>query len=96
MRNGLGEHGEFQRRATHQDEIERAILMVGSKQAVEGQERGEKRAEPQDRGADAAQLDEVRPDRERHQGHHDQEKQYPHQRTAADRCRFLSLPGSVF
>ena len=84
VRNGLGERGEFQRRAAHQNEIERAVLVVGREQAIEREQRGEQGAEPKDRRADAAQLDEIRPDRERDQGHDDEEEQDAHQRAAAD------------
>ena len=83
MRGSLGQYGEFQRCRTHQQEVERAILVIGGEQAIERQERSEQCANPEDRGADAAQLHEVGPDRERHQRHHDEEEQHAHQRAAA-------------
>ncbi len=49
----------------HQHQVERAVLVVGGEQPVERQQRGEQRAEPEDRRADAAEQGEVGPDRER-------------------------------
>jgi hypothetical protein len=84
VRQRLGDTRQLQRRPAHDDQVERAVLMVGGEQAVERQKACQHRAEPEDRGADALQQRNVRPDRERHQ-HDDAEKeQDADQRAAAD------------
>ncbi len=84
MRNALHRDHELERRAAHQDEIERAVLVVGGKQPVERQQARQQRREPEDRRADALEQREIRPERERHQRDHDQKEQHAHQRAAAD------------
>ena len=81
---GLGQDHDFQRDAPHQDQVEGAVVMVAGEQPVEGEQRRQQRAQPQDGGPDAAQQREVGPDGERHQGHHGQEKQHPDHGAAAD------------
>ena len=48
--------------------LERAILLIGLKQPVEADQRGEQGRDPQDRGTDSRQQVEIRPEREGHQG----------------------------
>ena len=84
VRQRFRQHGEFERRASHQQQIERAVLVIGGEQPVEREQRGEQRADPQDRGADALEQREIGPDRERRERHHDEEEQHAHQRAAAD------------
>ena len=76
VRERLGGDREFERRVAHQDQVERAVLVVGGEQPVERQQAGEQRAEPQDRRADAREQREIGADRERHQRHDDQEEQH--------------------
>ena len=84
VRGGLGGDREFQRRVAHQDQVERAVLVIGGEQPIERQQRREQRAKPQDRRPDAAEQREVGPDRERHQRDHDQEEQHADAAAAAD------------
>src|SRR5580700_11905252 len=84
MGKAFGCDHELERRAAHQDEIERAVLVVGGEQPVERQEARQERREPQDRRADLLEQRQVRADRERDQRDHDQEEQHADQRAAAD------------
>ena len=60
----------------HQDQVERAVLVIGREQPIERQQAREQRAEPQDRGADPPEQRRSGPMRERHQHHHDQKEQH--------------------
>ena len=53
MGDPLDRDHELERRAAHEDEIERAVVVIGRKQPVERQQAREQRREPQDRRADA-------------------------------------------
>ena len=71
----------------HQDQVERAVLVIGGEQPVERQQTGEQRAEPQDRRPDPAEQRQIGADGERHQ----------HRRRSgrtARRCRRRRRPGS--
>ena len=61
----IGDH-QFERGAAHEDEIKRAVLLIGGKQPVERQQAREQRRKPEDRRTDALEQREVRPERERH------------------------------
>ena len=84
MRKAFDGDDKFERRAAHQDEIERAVVMIGGEQPVERKQAREQRRKPQDRRADALEQRQIRPERERRQGDHDEEEQHAHQRAAAD------------
>ena len=66
-----------------QDNVQRAVLAFGLEQPVEAEQRGQKRADPQDGGAYAGQQVEVGSDTERNDGHHGEEEQDADQRPAA-------------
>ena len=84
MGNALDQNDEFERRAAGENEIERAVLVVGGKQPIEREQARQQRRQPQDRRADPLQQREVGPERERHQRGDDQKEQHAHQRAAAD------------
>ena len=75
---------EFERRRAHHQQVERSVLLVGGQQPVERQQARQQRTEPQDRGTDALEQREIRPDRERHQRHHGHKEQHADHRAAAD------------
>ena len=64
MGKALRRDHELKRRAAHEDQIERAVLVVGGEQAVERQQARQQRREPQDRRADALEQ-RAGPDRPR-------------------------------
>ena len=63
--------------------VERAILAVGLEQPVETEQRGEQRADPQHRRADAGEHVEVGAERERDRRDDGEEEQHAGQRPAA-------------
>jgi len=60
VRQRLGRKRDLERHARHQDQVERAVLVVHRDQAIERQQRGEQRAEPENRRADPRQQHEGR------------------------------------
>jgi hypothetical protein len=63
--------------------VERAILPVGLEQPVEAQERGQQRADPQDRRADPRQEVQIRADAEGNHRHHGEKEQHAKHRRPA-------------
>ena len=62
MRERLGGDRELERHARHQDQVERAVLVIDGEQPVEREQARQQRAEPQDRRPDPRQQREVGPD----------------------------------
>ena len=75
------------RQGAHHQKIERAVFVIGRKQPVERKQAREQGAEPKDRRSDAREQRQVRPNRERHHGYHDQEEQRAYKGAAADANR---------
>ena len=80
VREALHQHDELQRRLAHQEEVERAVLVVGLEEPVEAEQRGQRGGDPEDGRADARQQVEVRPDGEGHDRDEHQEEDEAHQR----------------
>ena len=73
----LGQRRELERPGRQQQQVERAVLVVGGEQAIERQQRGEQRGAPQDARGDARQQVGLRPDAEREQHRrHDEEGEH--------------------
>ena len=68
----------------HQDQVERAVVVIGREQPVEPEQGREQRADPQDRRADAGEQRQIRADPEGHDRDDQEEEQHPHERAAAD------------
>ncbi len=83
MRERFGEDCQCQRRASHQDQIERAVLAVVGEKLVQRQQAGEQGAEPQNCRSDAPQQCIVGTDREGNERDDDQKKQHAHPGAAA-------------
>src|SRR5262249_34950676 len=74
---------ELERCAAEQNQIQGAVLVVSSEQAIERKERREQRAKPQNRRTDATQQCEIRSNGKRNQRDHGQKEKDAHQRSAA-------------
>jgi hypothetical protein len=74
VRERFGTNCELERHSRRQDQVERAILVIDRKQAVEGEQAREQRAQPEDRGSHAREQGEIRADGERHERHHDEKE----------------------
>ncbi len=68
MRDALRRDDRLERHGAHAQELERAVLLVGLEQAVEPDQRREKRSDPQNGRADARQEVEIGADREGQDG----------------------------
>src|SRR5712671_5969717 len=84
MCESFGGNHKLKRKSRHQDEVERAVLVIVGEQAVEGQQRREECAKPQDGRPDSTQQSKIGTDRERHKGHYCQEKKHTHHGSATD------------
>ena len=91
VREAFHQHDEFERRLAGEHEVERAVLVVGLKQPVQSQKRREQGGDPQDRGADARQKVQVRPDGEGRDGDENEKEDHAHHAAAADAARRADL-----
>src|SRR5215831_4445780 len=87
VRERLDADGQFQRDVAHQDQVERAVLVIGRKQAIEREQAREQRAEPKDRRADAPQEGKIGTERKGNERHDDQEEQHADRRSSAQAYR---------
>src|SRR5215472_2384541 len=78
MRQALRGDNELQRSTAGENEIERAVLVIAGKQTVEGKQARQQCREPKNRGADAFEKREIRPDSKRRQGDDDKKEQHAH------------------
>src|SRR5262249_706546 len=83
MRQALRGDNELQRSAAGENEIERAVLVIGGKQTVEGKQARQQCREPKDRRADAFEKREIGSDSKRRHGDDDEKKQHAHKRSTA-------------
>src|SRR4051795_11119286 len=82
MSGAFGKDNQLERRVAHLHDIERALLMIGLKQAIEAEQRREEHRNPQYRRADAGEKVEIGPDREGEDCGKD-EKEYDPNRVSA-------------
>jgi hypothetical protein len=87
----LGGAGQFQGDAPHDDQIERAVIIVGHEQPVERKQARQQRTEPQYGGSQPREQREIGAEGERHQHDHREKKQNADQRAAADTQRDLDV-----
>ena len=75
-----------------QQQVERAVFLIGLKQAVKAQERCQQGADPEDGRADAREQIEIRPHGKGKDGDDDEEEQHAHQRATADADGQFQIP----
>ena len=78
MRQALDHHQKLERRLGQQDQLERAVLVVGLPQPVEGEQDGQQRHHPDHAGADPRQDVGRGADAEREQRQGDDEEGEAH------------------
>jgi hypothetical protein len=83
MRGGLRQSDRGRRQPRQQQLVERAVLEIGTEQAIQRQQRRQHRAYPDDARRDAAKGLRGRPDGKREQSRDDQEEQQCCQRIRA-------------